>query len=160
MADSFLRQWKILHTIPRAPRSITINKIMAKLGNEGIKLPTHRTIQRDLDVLANVCPQLLNEMRDGAHHWYMDKEGTLLEIPSMEYATALAFNLAEQRLQSQLPPSALKHLKAHFNTAAQLLDQHDTPYAHWREKVRVLPQTQLLIPPDVVYGSGLGRRRR
>jgi predicted DNA-binding transcriptional regulator YafY len=146
MADSLFRQWKILQTIPRAPRSIKIPEIMARLEGEQVDLPTYRTIQRDLDVLASVFPQLQSEMRDGANHWYVD---TVLEIPSMEYATALAFNLAEQRLQNQLPPSALQHLKAHFNSAAHLLDRHDTPYAHWRQKVRVLPQTQPLIPPNV-----------
>lgn len=166
MADSILRQWKILQTIPRAPRSIKIPQIIAQLEKDQVDLPTYRTIQRDLDALASVFPLLLSEKRDGACHWYMDAEKTVMEIPSMESSTALAFYLAEQRLQSQLPPSALQHLKAHFNTAAHLLDKHDTPYAHWQEKVRVLPQTQLLIPPDVdvqvlntVYTALLENRR-
>lgn len=136
------------------------------MEEDQVELPTYRTIQRDLDALASVFPSLTSEKRDGACYWYIDTNESVMEIPSMESSTALAFYLAEQRLQSQLPPSALQHLKAHFNTAAHLLDRHDTPYAHWREKVRVLPQTQLLIPPDVdaqvlntVYTALLENRR-
>ena len=114
-----------------------------------------------------VCSsQLQSEKRDGANYWYMDKEGTILEIPSMEPATALAFCLAKQSLQNQLPPSASQHLKAHFNTAENILSKDDTPYTHWRQKIRVLPQTQQLIPPDVdvqvlntVYTALLENRR-
>lgn len=149
MSDSLLRQWMILKLIPRHPRSIKIQQIIAALEDRSINLPTYRTIQRDLDTLACVFPLLRNEKRDGAHHWYMDAEKTVMEIPSMEDPTALVFYLAEQHLQKHLPPSALQHLQAHFNTAAQLLNRHDTAYAHWREKIRVLPQTQQLIPPDV-----------
>jgi len=166
MADSILRQWKILQLIPRAPRSIKIAEIMTKLAEDQVDVPTYRTIQRDLDVLASVFSLLSNEKRDGACYWFMDAEKSVMEIPSMESATALAFYLAEQHLKSQLPPSALQHLKAHFNTATHLLDQHDTPYAHWREKIRVLPQTQLLIPPEVapevlnnIYTALLENRR-
>ena len=52
MADSLFRQWKILLTIPRAPRGIKIPQIMEKLEKEKVEVPTYRTIQRDLDVLA------------------------------------------------------------------------------------------------------------
>jgi predicted DNA-binding transcriptional regulator YafY len=166
MADSILRQWKILQTIPRYPRSIKIPQIIAELENQQVEVPTYRTIQRDLDTLASVFPLLCNEKRDGAYHWFMDTEKTVMEIPRMESSTALAFYLAEQRLQSLLPPSALQYLQAHFNTASRLLDEHDTPLAHWREKIRVLPQTQQLIPPDIdsqvlntVYTALLENRR-
>ena len=151
MADSILRQWKILHTIPRYPRSIKIPDIMAQLEKQGLELPTYRTIQRDLDTLATVFPLLLNEKRDGAYYWFMDTEKAVMEIPRMESPTALAFYLAEQHLQNQLPPSALRYLRPHFNTATALINQHDTPYADWQEKVRVLPQTQQLIPPKIEY---------
>jgi predicted DNA-binding transcriptional regulator YafY len=149
MADALLRQWKILQCLPRSPGGMTIRDIMARLERQHIELPSYRTIQRDLDLLAAVFPNLQNENRDGTHYWSMVTEDAVLEIPRMETSTALAFYLAEQRLQSLLPPSALQHLQAHFNTAAHLLDEHDTPLAHWREKIRVLPQTQPLIPPNI-----------
>ncbi|MCX7091990.1 MAG: WYL domain-containing protein [Methylobacter sp.] len=149
MADSMFRQWKILLTIPRFPQGIKIPEIIGKLQRQGIELPTYRTIQRDLDGLASVFPQLRNEKRDSACYWYLDTEKTVMEIPQMESPTALAFYLAEQRLQNLLPPSALQQLQPHFNTATNLINKHDTPYANWREKIRVLPQTQQLIPPDI-----------
>ena len=166
MADSLLRQWKLLHLIPRYPRGIKIAEVMAQLEQQGLELPTYRTIQRDLDTLSTVFPLLRNEKREGACYWYLDAEKSVMEIPRMESSTALAFYLAEQRLHNQLPPGALQHLQAHFNTAATYLNQHDTPYSHWREKIRVLPQTQQLIPPhieptvlDTIYTALLENKR-
>ena len=69
MADSILRQWKILQLIPRAPRSIKIAEIMTKLAEDHVDVPTYRTIQRDLDALASVFSLLSNEKRDGACYW-------------------------------------------------------------------------------------------
>jgi predicted DNA-binding transcriptional regulator YafY len=149
MADSLYRQWRILLTIPRYPKGIKIQQITERLQQDSLDVPTYRTIQRDLDTLAEVFPLLSRTYRDGAHYWYMEAQTGVTEIPHMEAPTALTFYLAEQQLKNQLPPNALNHLQAHFNTAAQLLDRQDGPYAHWREKIRVLPQTQLLIPPDI-----------
>ncbi|MCW5601397.1 WYL domain-containing protein [Nitrosomonas sp.] len=148
MADSLLRQWHILRMIPRAPHGITINQIIDNLRNHPLTVPDYRTIQRDLNALSCVFP-LQSEKRGKANYWYMDMKNTILEIPEMEPATALAFCLAQQQLLAQMPPEAMEHLEAHFNTAAQLLDKHDTPYAQWREKIRVLPQTQPLIAPKI-----------
>ena len=166
MADAILRQWKILLTIPRYPRGIKIQQIIAQLNRQQIELPTYRTIQRDLDALASVFPQLLNEKREGASYWYLDTKDAVLEIPNMESATALVFYLAQQHLKNQLPPSALQPLQAYFNTATGLLDRHDTLYSNWRNKIRVLPQTQALIPSDIdaqvlntIYTALLENRR-
>ncbi len=149
MADSLLRQWHVLHMIPRAPRGITIKQIIENLKESQLSVPTHRTIQRDLETLAEVFnPSLQYEMRDNAHHWFADAN-RVLEIPSMEPSAALAFCLAQQQLQKQMPPNALTHLEAYFNTAENLLDRHDTADAQWRNKVRVVPQTQPLIAPEI-----------
>ncbi|SFM74515.1 helix-turn-helix transcriptional regulator [Nitrosomonas communis] len=162
MADSLLRQWHILRMIPRAPRGITINQIISNLRNHPLTVPDYRTIQRDLDTLSCVFP-LQSEKRSKAFYWSMH---TILEIPEMEPSTALAFCLAEHQLQAQMPPDALEHLEAHFNTAAELLNRHNSTYAQWREKIRVLPQTQQLIPPHIdaqvantVYTALLENRR-
>ena len=149
MADSLYRQWRVLMAIPRYPKGIKIQQIMEQLHQDNLELPTYRTIQRDLDTLTKVFPLLKYELRDGANYWFMETEDGVTEIPHMGTPTALAFHLAEQHLRSLLPPSALSHLKGHFKTATQLLDQHPNALADWREKIRVLPQTQALIPPDI-----------
>ncbi|MEI8209106.1 MAG: WYL domain-containing protein [Methylococcales bacterium] len=84
----------------------------------------------------------------------------------MESATALVFYLAQQHLKNQLPPNALQPLQAYFNTATSLLDRHHTLYSNWRNKIRVLPQTQALIPSDIdaqvlntIYTALLENRR-
>lgn len=104
-------------------------------------------------------------MRDKAHHWFTDAR-KVLEIPVMESATALAFCLARQQLQKQMPPNALAHLEAYFNTAENLLDKYDTTDAQWRNKIRVIPQTQPMIAPEIdievsnkIYTALLKNRR-
>jgi len=149
MADALQRQWKILELIPRFPNSISINSIITRLEEQQIELPTYRTIQRDLDTLMGVFPHLKNEKKEGANCWYIGSDDGVLEIPKMESPTALAFYLAEKSLNTQLPPNALEHLQPHFGTAQKLLDKSSSQYATWRDKVRVLPQTQQLIPPAI-----------
>jgi len=160
MADALYRQWKILELIPRYPQNVSIKKIMEHLLGQGVDVPQYRTIQRDLDTLSTVFPHLQTIKVGGANHWYIGSEDGVLEIPRMEAHTALAFHLAQSNLLTQLPPSALGLLEAHFVTATKMLDKSSSQYAGWREKVRVVPQTQQLIAPtvdagvlDIVYRS-------
>ncbi|MEH6544372.1 MAG: WYL domain-containing protein [Porticoccaceae bacterium] len=160
MADALYRQWKILELIPRHPQSILINKIMGGLEEQGLEVPRYRTIQRDLNTLSAVFPYLQTEKMGGANGWFITAEDGVLEIPRMQTHTALAFYLAQKSLMNQLPPTALGHLQAHFLTAHKLLDKSSSPVASWRDKVRVVPQTQQLIAPaiepevlDTIYKS-------
>jgi len=166
MADSLYRQWTLLQLIPRYPNGIKIPQIIIRLEQANIEVPTYRTVQRDLNVLASVFPLLQSEKKEGAHYWSIQTEEGLIEIPKMESPTALAFYLAEKNLQNQLPPSALKYLQPHFKVAKGLLDRHQTEYSDWRDKIRVLPQTQQLIAPeiladvlDVIYQALLENKR-
>ena len=166
MADSLLRQWTILQLIPRYPSRIKIADILAQLQHQAFNVPTYRTIQRDLDMLAAVFPSLTNETIKGTHCWYLDGRNTVLEIPNMESNTALVFYLAQQQLNNQLPTSALQNLNGYFNKAAQVLDKSNTAISRWRDKIKVLPQTQLLIAPsinnevlDVVYECLLNNQK-
>ena len=166
MADSLLRQWKILRCIPRAPRRIKIAELIEQLRQYDVDVPTHRTVQRDLDVLANIFPMLKSAKQGSAHYWFMDTEKEVLDIPRMESPTALAFYLAEQQLCNELPTSALDHLQAHFNTARKILDKHPSVYSDWRNNIRVMPQTQKLLAPaiptdvlDTIYTALLEKRR-
>ncbi len=166
MADALLRQWTILQSIPRDPGRMSIAEISRQLENQQLKVPCHRTIQRDLDLLASFFSQLTYEIINNAHYWYWDSQNTVLEIPHMEPSTALVFYLAQQQLNNQLPTSALQNLNGYFNKAAQVLDKSNTAISRWRDKIKVLPQTQLLIAPsinhevlDVVYECLLNNQK-
>lgn len=149
MADSLYRQWKILELIPRYPHTIAIKTIISRLDDQGIATPAYRTIQRDIDTLASVFPHLQSKIEQGANCWYIGVRDGVLEIPKMETPTALAFFLAEKSLKSQLPPHALEYLQAHFSTATNILQKSSSQDAAWRDKIRVLPQTQQLIAPEI-----------
>jgi len=148
MADSLYRQWQILNLIPSQPKGLKIQDIIGQLEAKNVPVPSYRTIQRDLNTLAAVFPLLCSEQKQGAFYWFMKTEEGLIEIPRMSAPTALAFYLAESNLQNQLPLSALSQLQAHFKTAKGVL-KYQPDYIEWIDKVRVLPQTQSLIAPEI-----------
>jgi len=165
VSDTLKRQWTILQLIPSYPRSISIKDIIDKLENSLVDVPNYRTIQRDLDTLSQIFP-LSSSRKDKAFYWSIRLEEGVLEIPKMGSPTALAFYLAEKSLQDQLPPVALDHLQAHFKTANKLLTNQQSGYLEWTEKIRVLPQTQQLIPPkpnadvlNTIYTALLDNKR-
>jgi len=164
VSDTLKRQWTILQLIPSYPRSISIKEIINKLENS-LDVPNYRTVQRDIDTLSQVFP-FESTRKNKAFYWSITLEDGVLEIPKMGSPTALAFYLAEKNLQDQLPPVALDHLKAHFKTANKLLANQHSGYLEWAEKIRVLPQTQQLIPPqpnadvlDTIYTALLDNKR-
>ena len=151
MADSMLRQWKLLQSIPQAPRSIKISELIEQLKLQDVDVPHYRTIQRDLDLLASLFPSLqCKKLENGTHLWFMNAQEEVLDIPRMEAPTALAFYLAEQQLCNELPISALHYLQGHFNTAKKVLDPQNSAYSDWRDNIRVLPQTQMLQAPEII----------
>lgn len=48
-----------------------------------------------------------------------------------------------------MPVSTLAHLEPWFRTATGVLDANANGLAHWREKVRVVPRGQPLLPPAI-----------
>jgi len=151
MANIFCRQWVILEFIPRYPRRISISDILEKLERivPRVVVPHHRTIQRDLDILASVVLSLEYEIEGRTQYWFIGKEAGIIDLPRMSTPTALAFHLAEKHLHQQLPPAAIEELAPHFVTANKRLNERSTDYADWLNKVRVLPQTQSLIAPTI-----------
>lgn len=114
MNDTLMRQWMILRAIPRHPRRIDAPTIHAMLDDWGISVSL-RTIQRDLNALAETFPLDFDESKPQGWCW---REGaSQLEVPSMDAHAALTFNLVEQYMKNLLPRSTLSHMAPWFDAA-------------------------------------------
>lgn len=146
-SSTLLRQWNMLNMIPREPCRIGTSDLVKRLADAGFDVDL-RTVQRDLNNLAEVLP-----LASDAHKpqgWYWLKTAPQFDIPGLEPQAALAFYMAEAHLQSVLPASTLASLKPWFDTARGVLDKHGNGLAKWPNKVRVLPRGLLMKIPAIL----------
>jgi len=149
MNDTILRQWAMLHHIPRQPSKISTTALVQYLATEGFT-PTERTIQRDLVKLSATFPIVCDD-RDKPYGWSWNRDSNVMDVPGMDTHTALAFYLAKKYLETMLPKETSRHLKPHFDMARKVLDAMptDTGAPAWRDKIRVHRRGQFLTPPAV-----------
>lgn len=146
---SLLRQWHMLRLVPRAPAKITVQDIRARLASADFEV-TERTVQRDLNELAQVFPLTVDE-RNKPYGWSWHKDAPNFDLPGLSIPEALTLTLVEQHLQHQLPPSTTDSLQAYFKSARQTLANVQTS-AHakaWLNKVRSIAPMLALLPPSI-----------
>ena len=90
---TLLRQWLMLREIPRQPRKIAVGMLTDRLRSAGHET-TIRTVQRDLNKLAEVLPLAADGGKPQGWSWIAD--AAQLAIPAMEPQAALVFHFAEQ----------------------------------------------------------------
>ena len=146
MNDTLMRQWMMLRAIPRHPRRIDAPTIHAMLGDWGISVSL-RTIQRDLNALAETFPLDFDESKPQGWCW---REGaSQLEVPSMDVHAALTFNLVEQYMKNMLPRSTLSHMAPWFDAAQGVASSQASSVTKWRDKLRVIPHTLNKVPAPI-----------
>lgn len=163
MNDTLMRQWMMLRAMPRHPRRIDAPTIHAMLGDWGISVSL-RTIQRDLNALAETFPLDFDESKPQGWCW---REGaSQLEVPSMDAHAALTFNLVEQYMKNMLPRSTLSHMAPWFDAAQGVASSQASSVTKWRDKLRVIPHTLNKVPapidPDIqatIYTGLLNERQ-
>ena len=146
--DTTYRHWLMLQMIPRHPRKIDGAAIEARLRDAGYDT-TRRTIQRDLMMLANVFP-LICDGKTKPFGWSWSADAPGLTVPNMDPAAALTFRMVEQHLAPLLPRSAFRSTEPYLSRAGQVLDRlSENRLRSWPQKVRVVPRSQPLQPPEV-----------
>lgn len=146
MNDTLMRQWAMLRVIPRHPRRIDAPTIHARLSDMGMAISL-RTIQRDLNALAEAFPLDFDESKPQGWCW---REGaSQLEVPSMDAHAALTFNLVEQYMQNLLPRSTLSHMAPWFDAAQGVANSQASTVTKWQEKLRVIPHSFNRIPTQI-----------
>jgi predicted DNA-binding transcriptional regulator YafY len=146
---TLLRQWHMLHMVPRAPRKISVQAIRAGLADAEFVV-TERTIQRDLQELSHVFPLLVDE-RDKPFGWSWRHDSPNFDLPGLSVPEALTLALVEQHLANALPPATLDSLRPYFMSASQALGaiDKDAQSNAWLSKVRTIPPMQRLIAPVI-----------
>lgn len=146
---TLLRQWHMLHMIPRAPRKITVQEIRDRLVIEEFVV-TERTVQRDLQELLQVFPLMVDD-RDKPFGWSWRHDSPNFDLPGLSVPEALTFTLVEQHLANALPPATLDALQPYFKSAGQALRaiETDAQSNTWLDKVRTIVPMQPLLAPRV-----------
>ncbi|QJD31105.1 helix-turn-helix transcriptional regulator [Methylococcus geothermalis] len=148
--DAILRQWVMLHLIPREPDGITAQQLQAKLTGINPLYEVHkRTVERNLMALTSVFHVLDYRSGPNGNLWFWQRDA-VLDVPKLDVKTALMFRLAEAFLTPLLPRSTLDELGPHFRRARETLDTAgDDRHSVWPAKVQVIPNSQPLLYPDV-----------
>jgi len=161
-AETLTRQWAMLKHVPAHPNRISTSDLHSYLNGQGYEADV-RTTQRDLERLSTEFP-LYVEKQGRVNLWQWAKGAHALEIPSMEPATALVFNLVEQYLQPLLPKTTLALIQPYLDRAHKKLE--GTRFQGWRKNIRMLSRgPSLKAPPikaeirDVVYSALMEGKR-
>ena len=133
--------------LPRQPLKKSPQALKESLSQIGFEVSV-RTIQRDLKTLSSILP-LISDERDKPYGWSWHKNAPGLN-PAMDPIEALTFSLAEEYLEPIMPSKSFNRLKIFFDRANNVLGEMEkSSIKNWRENVRVVPQWQTLIPPEI-----------
>ena len=147
MSDTTLRQIKLLEFLPRHPYKKSPQQLRDNLISIGYEVST-RTIQRDLVNLSRKM-MLVSDERNKPYGWSWHKDAPGVH-PVMDPLEALTLSLAEEYLEPLMPSKSFKRVKIFFNRADRILkDMNKSQLKKWRDRVRVVPQWQKLIAPEI-----------
>lgn len=139
---------EILKRIPRN-RAVSAADIHAQLESAGI-VRSRRTIERHLETLVDQFDiERDDRSRPYGYRWKSHARG--LSVPMLTEQESLLLALAQQYLQNLLPASVMKSMDSFFEQARNnlALRADGKPEAEWLSKVRVVNESQPLLPPAI-----------
>jgi len=142
---------ELLRRIPRQ-RKVTAREIHAQLVAEGFDRDI-RTVQRQLDVLSEHFDiERDDRSKPFGYKWKDRAEG--ISLPAMTEKEALLLTLAEEHLRNLLPASLMRSMSGFFTQAQGRLSPQGGAQREreWVGKVRVVRETQPLLPPRIAPG--------
>jgi predicted DNA-binding transcriptional regulator YafY len=150
--DTIERREYLLTLIPTQPKKIHVSRLQELLKGEGYNA-SKRTIQRDL-VRLSITHRLVNdeeERGDRSFGWSYHKSSEHQGKGAMDPIEALTLTLAQEYLEPLLPGRYYNRLKIFFDRAKGViaLKAKGQDVKKWRDRVRIVPQWQKLIPPSI-----------
>lgn len=147
-ANTLLRQQTLLKCIP-TDKGIRSTELLELIANEGFNV-SHRTLQRDLDVLSQYFP-IYSETEEKPYLWRSTELGGLrTHIDTISLTDALSLMLVEKSLKQLLPPAMQRHLQNNFEHSRQLLNTLKDDYnAQWLDKVASVMPDMGFKPPVI-----------
>lgn len=140
---------ELLGRIPRG-RKVTASELHRQLTDAGI-VRELRTVQRQLEMFVERLDiECDNRSKPYGYKWKERAKGMSLQVMSEQ--ESLLLMLAEQHLKNLLPSPLMKSMESFFIQARSNLGQSgDTKLERqWLSKVRVVSETQRLLPPRVL----------
>ena len=146
--ETSIRLIQLLRFIPRYPAKRSLSNFRDYLNSLGFEV-TDRTIQRDLIKLEKFFPLICDD-RNFPYGWSWQKDSKEIDLAAMDKVEALSLSLAEKFLEPLLPIENYDRISNLFNRANNILESSEqSQLRRWRDRVRVVPQSQRLEPPSV-----------
>lgn len=149
--ETVLLALELLRRIPRT-RKVSAPELHEQLNAGGFERDL-RTVQRQLKMLSEHFDIELDERsKPYGYRWKDRARG--LALPILNEQESLLLTLAEQNLRNLLPAGLMKSMEGFFIQArANLSPQSNAKTEReWLSKVRVVSETQPLLPPKVRPG--------
>ena len=149
--ETVLLALELLRRIPR-DRKISTSELKEQLAAIGIDRDI-RTIQRQMDMLSehfDIERETVN--KPYGYRWKERARG--LALPMLSEQESLLLTLAEKQLGALLPSSVMKGMEGFFVQARANVEFHANAKLEreWLSKIRVVSETQPLLPPKIVPG--------
>lgn len=142
---------ELIRRIPRH-RKVTAHDLHREVNSAGFERD-ERTIQR---LLKKLCEQFDIERDDSSqpYGYQWKKNASAFSVNEMTLPESLMLMLAEQHLRGLLPPKVMKAMDGFFQQARANLAPHQNAELEkqWLKKVRVVSETQPLLPPKLANG--------
>lgn len=142
---------ELLRRIPRG-RKVSAAELHDQLNQAGFARDL-RTIQRQLEMLSEHFDiERDDSSRPYGYRWKERAKG--ISLPSLSEQESLLLTLAEQHLRNLLPASLMKSMSGFFSQARTNIGPYSAARKEreWLTKVRVVSETQPLLPPRIRPG--------
>lgn len=142
---------ELLRRIPRG-RKVSASELHRQLSEAGFQRDL-RSIQRQLEVLSERF-DIERDDRTKPYGYRWKERAEALSVPALTEQQSLLLALAEHQLRNLLPASLLKSMDSFFSQARANLDPFSNAKREreWLGKVRVVSETQPLLPPKIKPG--------
>lgn len=146
--DTITLAFELLKRIPRSYK-ITALELHKQLKNIGIDRDI-RTIQRNLEMLCDHF-EIIRDDRSKPYGYSWKKLSKGFSLAQLNSQESLLLSLAEEYLLNLLPANLLSTLSGFFDEARYNLNptSMNAKERGWLKKVRVVSETQPLLPPKI-----------
>ena len=149
--ESLLFNLELLRRIPKN-RKITANELYIQLKDAGFD-KTIRTVQRQLEFLSGHF-DIERDDRSKPYGYTWKEKAKGFNLPTMSIQESLVLRLSEQYIKNILPSTVMNSMDGFFDQTRTKLGPH-TPKnleREWLSKVRIVSETQPLLPPEIKSG--------
>ena len=149
--ETVLLALELLRRIPRNSK-ISAPELHKQLSGAGVERDL-RTIQRQLEMLSEHF-EIERDERNKPYGYRWKERAKGLTLPMLSEQESLLLTLAEQHLRALLPGTVMKSMESFFVQARANLGQGTNAKREreWLSKVRVVSETQPLLPPKIAPG--------